>query len=72
MSGQGRPREDRRRDALQGQDFVHHPEGESWVRAYEAELEAFPEAPHDDQVDAASGAFNETAKPGPRIRAVGR
>lgn len=42
---------------------VFHPAAEDgsterWVRPFEAELEAFPNGPHDDQVDALSGAFN--------------
>lgn len=32
-----------------------------WTDAYLAELEAFPEAAHDDQVDATAGAFNHLA-----------
>jgi predicted phage terminase large subunit-like protein len=35
---------------------------ERWVRSFEAELEAFPESPHDDQVDAAAGAFNSMTR----------
>ena len=33
----------------------------AWTDAYLAELEAFPEAAHDDQVDAMAGAFNYLA-----------
>lgn len=50
---------------------VWHPEGEKWVRSYEAELMAFsPTCAHDDQVDAASGAFAHTVAPGPRLRTL--
>ena len=38
-----------------------HPEGEAWVPAYENELVPFPDGVHDDQVDAAGGAFNQMA-----------
>jgi predicted phage terminase large subunit-like protein len=54
---------------------VHHPVGPDgqpprWVRLFEAELEAFPNGAHDDQVDAATGAFNSSVREasGPRIR----
>ena len=40
---------------------VWHPEGEAWVPAYENELVPFPDGVHDDQVDAAGGAFNQMA-----------
>lgn len=51
---------------------VWHPTGERWVRAYEAELEAFPEGAHDDMVDAAVHAYNQSSDAGgPRIRVVG-
>lgn len=43
---------------------------ERWVRSFEAELEAFPNSDHDDQVDALSGAFNHLTKRGARIRAL--
>ncbi len=39
-----------------------------WVDAFIAELEAFPEGNHDDQVDAFSGAFNALADGALRIR----
>jgi predicted phage terminase large subunit-like protein len=51
------------------QGLVWHPK-DSWVRSYEAELRAFPAGAHDDQVDAASGAFNHTIEPGPRMRVL--
>jgi predicted phage terminase large subunit-like protein len=42
-----------------------------WNREFENELKAFPNAPHDDQVDALSGAYNLTAKrKKPRVRRV--
>lgn len=50
---------------------VFHPERERWVPSYEAELQAFPAGPHDDQVDAAAGAFNELGEEGPRVRVLG-
>lgn len=34
-----------------------------WNAAYLTELEGFPKAPHDDQVDSTSGAFNKLARP---------
>lgn len=50
---------------------VWHPEGEKWVRSYEAELMAFsPTCAHDDQVDAASGAYAHTVATGPRLRTL--
>lgn len=36
-----------------------------WNQAYIDELISFPNASHDDQVDASSGAFNHLAKPAP-------
>lgn len=50
--------------------YVWHPEGEPWVRPYEAELEAFPEGDHDDMVDAAAGAYAELDEEGPRVRVL--
>lgn len=41
-----------------------------WVRSYEAELLAFPEWPHDDQVDAVAHAYNHLGQRGPRVSAV--
>lgn len=38
----------------------------AWNAAFLSELEGFPKAPHDDQVDSLSGAFNQLAKP-PRL-----
>jgi len=40
----------------------------SWNRAFLSELEAFPDGPHDDQVDAFSGAFTMLAHPLPSLR----
>lgn len=49
-----------------------HIEGAKWVLPMEAELEAFPAGPHDDQVDALSGAYNlMTEGSGFRVRVVG-
>lgn len=44
-----------------------------WVRTFLAELEAFPEDAHDDQVDAASGAFTFLSRGGTpgRVQSVG-
>ena len=39
----------------------------SWNRKFVDELQAFPNGQHDDQVDAASMAFNRLAKPKKRI-----
>lgn len=50
---------------------VWHPEGERWVPRYETELAQFPQGAHDDQVDAAGGAYAKTEDPGPRIRILG-
>jgi predicted phage terminase large subunit-like protein len=52
---------------------VLHPQDERWVRAYEAELEAFPEGAHDDLVDAADLAYSQTGQggAGPRLRVLG-
>lgn len=50
----------------QGQDLVPV----RWVRSFQAELAAFPQGAHDDQVDAASGAYLKTATGGPRIRVL--
>jgi len=36
-----------------------------WNAAFLTELEGFPKAPHDDQVDSCSGAFNKLANAGP-------
>jgi predicted phage terminase large subunit-like protein len=44
---------------------------EKWVRAFEAELESFPNGPHDDQVDALSGAFNRMQGGRFRLRSLG-
>ena len=50
---------------------VWHPEGERWTRAYEAELLAFPEGAHDDLLDSAVHAYNESAgDAGVRLRAL--
>lgn len=43
-----------------------------WVRTYEAELAAFPRGAHDDQVDAACGAYNESGAAGPRLRVLSK
>jgi predicted phage terminase large subunit-like protein len=61
-------------------NYVWHPawpdeEGEltsipAWVRSYEAEAQAFPDGPHDDQVDAVAHAYNHLGYRGPRIRAA--
>lgn len=53
-----------------------HPAGaegqaERWVRSFEAELEAFPNSDHDDQVDALSGAFNSMSRRGLGFRLLG-
>jgi predicted phage terminase large subunit-like protein len=51
---------------------VWHPSGETWVRAYEAELLAFPEGAHDDMVDSAVHVYNQSSGVGgPRIRTLG-
>lgn len=51
---------------------VWHPEDAAWRRVFETELEAFPRGRHDDQVDAATGAFNHTgADRGMRVRELG-
>ncbi len=43
----------------------------AWNSAYVSELCAFPDGPHDDQVDGSSGAFNKLALPVPRtVRVV--
>lgn len=42
-----------------------------WVRRLEAELKAFPEAKHDDQVDGLAGAFNMLGARRPQIRVLG-
>ena len=39
-----------------------------WARSFVAELDSFPRGPHDDQVDAVSGAYNHTGAGGPRLR----
>lgn len=41
-----------------------------WVRSFVSELEGFPRAPHDDQVDAVVGAYNHTGGAGPKLRAL--
>lgn len=40
---------------------VFLPKGASWINSFRRELCDFPHAKHDDQVDAASGAFNKLA-----------
>lgn len=45
-------------------------EAPRWVRSLEAELAAFPNGAHDDQVDAASGAYANSTNSGPRVRAL--
>ncbi len=51
---------------------IFHPEHAKFVRPLEAEMEAFPAGPHDDQVDALSGAYNlVTQGSGFRVRHVG-
>lgn len=50
--------------------MVWHDEGAKWRRSFEAELEAFPAGAHDDQVDAAAGAFNALDEDGPRVRVL--
>lgn len=42
-----------------------------WVRRLEAEMKAFPESKHDDQVDALAGAFNILGARRPQIRVLG-
>lgn len=42
-----------------------------WVRRLEAEMKAFPESKHDDQVDGLSGAFNMLGARRPQIRVLG-
>jgi predicted phage terminase large subunit-like protein len=42
-----------------------------WLKAFEMELQAFPNGPHDDQVDALSGAFNRMTRGGVRVRVLG-
>jgi phage terminase large subunit-like protein len=44
--------------------------GGAWNSAYLDELCAFPEGPHDDQVDASSGAFAKLAAPVHRVGVV--
>lgn len=54
-------------------DF-YFPEGVTWTRAVQAEMEAFPEGAHDDFVDAITIAYNETeggGNVGPRLRVLG-
>jgi predicted phage terminase large subunit-like protein len=47
-----------------------HPESAKWRKPYEAELEAFDNGAHDDQVDAAGGAWAELGSAGPRVRTL--
>jgi predicted phage terminase large subunit-like protein len=47
-----------------------HDEGARWRRPLEAELEAFPNGAHDDQVDAVGGAWTEIGSAGPRVRTL--
>jgi predicted phage terminase large subunit-like protein len=53
---------------------VHIPltngEAPRWARSFVAELDAFPKGPHDDQVDAAAGAYAHTGSAGPRLRVL--
>jgi predicted phage terminase large subunit-like protein len=58
---------------------VHHPgtvddngiRVAKWVRRLEAEMKAFPESKHDDQVDALAGAFLSLGARRPQIRVLG-
>lgn len=49
--------------------YVWH-DSAPWNRAYELELEYFPNGDHDDQVDAAAGAYKAMADPGVRVRTL--
>lgn len=50
---------------------VWHPTGERWVRAWEAELMAFPEGAHDDMLDAGVHVYNRSVGAGgPRLRVL--
>ncbi len=51
------------------QGLVNHQVGR-WNMSYEAELAAFPEGPHDDQVDAASMCYANLTNVGPRVRVL--
>jgi predicted phage terminase large subunit-like protein len=42
-----------------------------WVQAFIQELEGFPNAAHDDQVDTMTQALNYLNQPGPRLRVLG-
>lgn len=43
-----------------------------WNAAFVEELRQFPQGKHDDQVDAASGAFNALFTPAPEFQVIGR
>lgn len=49
--------------------FIWHHQA-SWNNSYERELETFPIGDHDDQVDAAGGAWRKMGHQGPRIRVL--
>jgi predicted phage terminase large subunit-like protein len=46
---------------------VWHPKDAGWVTKYEMELLSFPAGPNDDQVDAASGAYEHLSTSQPRL-----
>lgn len=50
--------------------YVWHPIDASWRVPFENELDAFPGGAHDDQVDAAAGAYAELDRGGPRVRVL--
>ncbi len=52
------------------QGHVWHVEGAGWAMSYEAELQAFPQSEHDDQVDAAAMAYSNLSDEGPRVRSL--
>ena len=61
---------------------IYFPSGRAWCEGLETELALFPEAAHDDQVDAlsyaalwaqrAAGPVQKTPTPSPRYRGRGR
>lgn len=62
--------EDALRTRLTGRVYLYRAD---WNSAFTAELAAFPDGPHDDQVDAACGAFNQLMlyKANPAIYVLG-